>query len=228
MAFPYVLPMTSHGAAADQAGTVAADDLRSSVLLARAALRGVPDDAWGGQAAGLEWDRWETVEHLCDDLFSYALQIGPGRPPLDTHVPLAWERRRPGGPPNAIFVDRAAGPPGLLEVLEACGSILVAMVRVTSPQVRAYHVYGASDPAGFAAMGIVETLVHTYDVVTGLDLAWSPPGEVCERTLRRLFPEAPTDQDPWGTLLWATGRAELPGKARLTDWRWDGRPRSAR
>jgi hypothetical protein len=77
-------------------------------------------------------------------------------------------------------------------------------------------------------MGIVETLVHTYDVVVGLDLAWSPPGAVCERTLRRLFPEAPTDQEPWRTLLWATGRADLPGRVRLTDWRWDGRPRSGR
>jgi hypothetical protein len=74
-------------------------------------------------------------------------------------------------------------------------------------------------------MGIVETLVHTHDVVAGLEVPWSPPAEVCERALRRLFPDAPTGEDPWRTLLWATGRAELPGRPRLTDWRWDGRPR---
>ena len=203
---------------------VTADDLDRAVQLALATLREAPAGAWEGKAGSLEWDCWETVEHLSDDLFAYAAQIGPRKPPLDTHVPFAWERRRPGGPVNTIHVNRTAGPDGLLQVLDASGALLVAMVRTTAPAVRAHHVFGASDPEGFAAMGIVETLVHTHDLAEGLGLAWDPPGDLCSRVLTRLFPDAPGSTDPWPTLLWATGRAELPGHARRTTWRWYGEP----
>jgi hypothetical protein len=75
-------------------------------------------------------------------------------------------------------------------------------------------------------MGVVETLVHTGDLANGLGLTWEPPAALCARVLRRLFPDAPADTDPWRTLLWATGRAELPGRPRLTSWRWYGEPLS--
>ncbi|MGW0333228.1 maleylpyruvate isomerase N-terminal domain-containing protein [Streptomyces sp. NPDC003011] len=204
---------------------VTADDLGLAVRLAVAVLRRAPSAAWDAKAGSLEWDCWETVEHLSDDLFAYAVQLGPETPPLDGEVPFVWESRRPGGPANAVHADRAAGPEGLLQVLEASGALLVAMVRTKPPQTRAYHVFGVSDPEGFAAMGIVETLVHTHDLAQGLGLAWSPPADLCARVLVRLFPHAPWSTDPWTTLLWATGRAELPGHPRPTTWRWDGTPR---
>lgn len=203
-----------------------ADDLDFAVQLAVAVLREAPPAAWEGKAGSLEWDCWETVEHLSDDLFAYAAQLGPKAPPLDGEVPFVWESRRPGGPANAIHADRKAGPAGLLQVLEASGALLVAMVRTTSPQTRAHHVFGVSDPEGFAAMGIVETLVHTHDLAQGIGLAWNPPADLCSRVLARLFPDAPSSTDPWSALLWATGRAELPGRPRLTAWRWDGTPRA--
>jgi len=199
---------------------VTADDLDRAVQLALATLREAPSGAWEGKAGSLEWDCWETVEHLSDDLFAYAAQLGPRQPPLDGEVPFVWEPRRPGGPSNAIHADRSAGPAGLLQVLEASGALLIAMVRTTPPTIRAHHSFGASDPEGFAAMGIVETLVHTYDLAEGLGLAWTPPADVCARVLHRLFPDAPSDEEPWPTLLWATGRGELPGQGRLTSWRW--------
>jgi hypothetical protein len=142
---------------------------------------------------------------------SYAAQLGPRKPLLDASLPLARQARRPGGPASAVHVDRAAGPDGLLLVLEATGALLAAMVRTRQPQVRAYHAYGISDPEGFAAMGITETLVHTHDVAQGLALSWVPPADVCSRVLNRLFPDAPAGADSWVTLLWATGRGELPG-----------------
>jgi hypothetical protein len=209
------------------AGTVA-DHLRSVVDLALVALAQVPEDAWGSYAGALEWDRWETVEHLADDLFSYALQLGPATPRLDSVVPVSWRRQRPGGPANAISVDRATGPAGLLEVLDACGALLAAMVRVTPASVRSHHVFGASDSVGFATMGIVEALVHTFDAVEGLGVPWSPPAGICTRALERLFPDVPDGHDPWRTLLWATGRADRPGRTGRTDWRWDGRPPAER
>lgn len=205
---------------------VTADDLDLAVRLAVAVLREAPPDAWEAKAGSLEWDCWETVEHLSDDLFAYAAQLGPKTPPLDGEVPFVWESRRPGGPANAIHANREAGPAGLLQVLEASGALLVSMVRTTPPRTRAHHVFGVSDPEGFAAMGIVETLVHTHDLTRGLGLAWNPPAGLCARVLARLFPDVPESTAPWTTLLWATGRAELPGHPRLTTWRWDGTPRA--
>jgi hypothetical protein len=203
---------------------VTADDLDLAVQLAVTTLRDAPPAAWDGKAGSLAWDCWETVEHLSDALFSYAVQLGPKTPPLNGDVPFVCESRRPGGPAIAVHADPAAGPAGLLQVLEVSGALLVAMVRTTSSRVRAYHSDGVSDPEGFAAMGIVETLVHTDDLAEGLGLAWAPPADLCSRALARLFPDAPRTTDPWPTLLWATGRAELPGHPRLTTWRWYGTP----
>ncbi|URN18433.1 MULTISPECIES: hypothetical protein [Streptomyces] len=205
---------------------VTADDLALALRLAVAALRAAPPDAWDREAGPLEWDCWETAEHLSDDLFAYAVQLGPEEPPLDSEVPFAWESRRPGGPVNAVHADRAAGPAGLLRVLEASGALLVAMVRTAPPHVRAYHVHGVSDAEGFAAMGIVETLVHTHDLARGLGLDWDPPADLCARVLDRLFPNTPRPAAPWPVLLWATGRADLPGRPRPATWRWDGTPRA--
>ncbi|NUK13348.1 hypothetical protein HRW18_36485 [Streptomyces lunaelactis] len=217
--------MSQPAEAAASPSRVTADDLDQAVQLAVTALQEAPATAWGRKAGTLEWDCWETVEHLSDDLFAYAVQLGPRTPPLDGEVPFVWESRRPGGPGNAVHADRTAGPAGLLQVLEASGALLVAMVRTTPSHVRSYHGYGVSDPEGFGAMGIVETLVHTYDLAEGLGLVWDPPADLCARVLARLFPNAPVDTDPWLTLLWATGRTELDGRPRLTTWRWYGEPR---
>ncbi|GAA1227730.1 MULTISPECIES: hypothetical protein [Streptomyces] len=203
----------------------AADDLAHSVRLAVDTFGGAPGADWGVKAGPLEWDCWETAEHLADDLFAYAAQLGPSKPPLDTEVPFDWTRRRPDGPANVIFANRDAGPAGLLQVLDASGALLVAMVRTAAPETRAHHVFGLSDPAGFGAMGVVETLVHAHDIAEGLGLEWTPPAAVCARALARLFPDAPRGDDPWRTLLWATGRGELPDRERLTSWRWNAEVR---
>jgi len=201
-----------------------ADDLDHVVQLSLATLRPAEPADWDVPAGTLEWSCWETAEHLADDLFAYAAQLGPRTPPLDRQVPFVWVARRLGGPENVTFADRAAGVTGLLEVVEACGALLVAMVRTTPPSVRSHHSFGASDPAGFAAMGMVETLVHTHDIASGLGLPWTPPADPCGKVLTRLFPEAPADTDRWQTLLWATGRADLPSHPRVTSWRWHGTP----
>lgn len=203
---------------------VTAEDVQLAVRLAVTVLRAGTEADWSAPAGSLEWDCWDTVEHLSDDLFSYATQLGPETPPLTDGVPFDYTRRKPGGPANTVFARRDAGPAGLLRVLEASGALLVAMVRTASPDVRAWHPYGNSDPEGFAAMGIVETLVHLHDVAQGLGLSWEPPAGLCERVLRRLFRDVEVDAAPWPALLWATGRAELPGHPRRTAWKWNGVP----
>ncbi|MFI0723059.1 hypothetical protein [Streptomyces sp. NPDC021224] len=216
--------MTS--AAAHTPGPVTADDVTEAVRLSIAALREAPEDGWDAPAGDLTWTCWQTAEHLADDLFAYALQLGPERPPLTTHVPVTWHREFPGGPASTVFVERKEGTAGLLQVLDGCGALLAAMVRVTPPQVRAHHGFGAADPEGFAAMGVVETLVHVHDIAAGLGLPpFTPPPALCARTLHRLFPHAPADTDPWPALLWSTGRVALPDRPRQEKWRWYGEPR---
>nr|WSS68163.1 VOC family protein [Streptomyces sp. NBC_01175] len=203
---------------------VTADDVTLAVRLAVDTLAAPPVDDWHIPAGSLTWDCWETVEHLSDDLFAYAVQLGPRRPSLETEVPYRWAPDREGGPSNSVFADPGAGTAGLLQTLEASGALLTAMVRTASPDLRSYHSHGVSDPEGFAAMGIVETLVHTHDVAAGLSLSWTPPRDLCDRVLARLFPDAPDDEDRWTVLLWSTGRADLPGRAGVTSWRWHGAP----
>jgi hypothetical protein len=69
-------------------------------------------------------------------------------------------------------------------------------------------------------MGVVETLVHTYDIALGLGLDWRPPARLCAPVLARLFPDAPPG-DPSALLLWCTGRITLDGRPRREQWRWD-------
>ncbi|MFB9236249.1 hypothetical protein ACFFWC_11935 [Plantactinospora siamensis] len=202
-----------------------ADDVTRAAGLALETLATASHLDWQQPAGDLAWSCWETVEHMSDDLFAYAAQLGPANPSTSTHVPFGWQQRRPGGPALTIFVDPAEGPAGLLQVFETCAALLAAMVAATPPDRLSFHNYGASDPAGFAAMGVVEVLVHMHDVAAGLGLTWSPPADLCAVALRRLFPAAPSGDAPWPTLLWATGRADLPGLPAQTGWTWDGAPR---
>ncbi|GAA4251436.1 hypothetical protein GCM10022255_044070 [Dactylosporangium darangshiense] len=203
-------------------------DVRAATSLVRNAFADVPDDAWDRPAGTLSWSCWETVEHMADDLFAYAGQIAPADPPQDTYLPFAWHTQREGGPSSTIFVEREAGTLGLLRTLEACAAMLAGVVDAAPPTHRGWHPYGTSDACGFAAMGVVEVLVHAWDIADTVDRAWDPPRDLCQAVLDRLFTDLPSHPDPWQVLLWATGRADLPGHPPRKDWRWDGRPFSER
>src|ERR1700689_3667762 len=202
---------------------VTAADVTVAVQGAVSALACAPAEAWGHQAGSLEWDCWETVEHIADVLFAYATQLTPATP-QGGYVPIAMTSTRPGGAESAIHVDRATGTAGLLQALGACGALLVAMVTTAPPGTRGWHPHGTSDPEGFAAMGVTEILVHGHDAAQGLGVPGDPPDDLCGRVLSRLFPAAPADPPTWAALLWATGRGDLPGRPRLGDWRWYSEP----
>jgi hypothetical protein len=123
-------------------------------------------------------------------------------------------------------LDKDASSADALQFALAGSAILAAVVRSASPEARAYHPTGNADPAGFAAMGCAEVLVHGEDVARGLGLTLDPPREVCARTVARLFPHLGdvSDLDPWTALLWATDRVEVPGRQRQKGWRWQGAP----
>ncbi|MFF3239770.1 hypothetical protein [Micromonospora sp. NPDC002931] len=159
---------------------------------------------WSVPAGGLEWSCWTTATHVAHDLLAYAGQVA-GRPDA-AYLPFD------------LVVSPAAAPAEVLRVVAACGGLLRVAVDAAAPHTRAWH-FGPCDPAGFAAMGVAETLLHTDDIARGLGVPWQPPERLSAAVVRRLFPDAPAGPAPQ-VLRWLTGRGELPGRPRRTSWSW--------
>ncbi|SBT92002.1 Protein N-acetyltransferase, RimJ/RimL family [Streptomyces sp. DI166] len=189
-------------------GHTGGEHVRQAVAGSVALLRTAVDRDWEAvRAGGLEWSCRRTAEHIADDLIAYAGRLAAR---ADSSVPFD------------LTVDDGAGNEGVLQVIETMGALLVAAVRTAPRAVRAYHPYPfrSANRDGFAAMGVAEVLLHTRDIAEGLGLAYEPPAASAEYVLTTIFPEVRPDPDPWRTLLWATGRGELPGRAPVTEWRW--------
>ncbi|MFC8566519.1 GNAT family N-acetyltransferase [Streptomyces sp. NPDC057245] len=185
------------------------EQVEEAVAGAVALLRTAVDRDWEGARAGrLEWSCRYTAEHVAGDLIAYAGQLA-GRA-TTAYVPFE------------ITLDDGTGNEDVLHVVETTGALLAAAVRTTPREVRAFHPYPfrSANREGFAAMGVAEVLLHTHDIAEGLGLSYEPPAGLCADVLTRLFPHVRPGEDPWRTLLWATGRGELPGRAPVTEWRW--------
>jgi hypothetical protein len=180
-----------------------------------AALACYADRDWHQVSADdLEWSCQQTTLHMVDCLYFYTMQVVYGQ--VDDY--LCTE----------LALDDSGSPGRLLAALGAHAELLHRIARSADPDRRAHHSYGVSDPAGFAAMGVVETLIHTFDVVRGLNPAdpWRPPAPLAAPVIARLFPHAPSG-DPADVLLYCCGRAALGELPRQTEWQWDGTVRSA-
>jgi hypothetical protein len=176
----------------------------------RRALAPYLDADWSVPARGVDWTCYETAAHLADGWFAHAARIAG--------QPTEWFV------PATLTVDDPVTPVRLLQVFDACAELLRCAAIVTDAQSRAYHPWGASDPAGSVAMASAEALVHTWDIVGGLGGDWRPPDELARPVLDRIFPDAPAG--PAGdVLLWCCGRIALPDHPRQETWRWYGEPR---
>ncbi|MGW8064965.1 GNAT family N-acetyltransferase [Streptomyces ziwulingensis] len=185
------------------------DQVEEAVAGAVALLRTATDRDWEAVRAGrLEWSCRSTAEHVAGDLIAYAGRLA-GR---------ATEACVPSG----IALEEDTGNEDVLQVIETAGALLAATLRTTPREVRAFHPYPfrSADREGFAAMGITEVLAHTHDIAQGLGLAYEPPAGLCADVLARIFPHIRPHADPWRTLLWATGRGDLPGRPAVTGWHW--------
>ncbi|MET7483470.1 GNAT family N-acetyltransferase [Streptomyces sp. NPDC005538] len=188
---------------------IGAEQVEAAVAEAVALLRTATGLDWEKATAGrLEWSCRHTAEHIAGDLIAYAGQLA-GRP-QHAYVPFD------------ITFDEGTDNSGVLDVIETTGALLVAAIRTTPREVRAFHPYPfrGANREGFAAMGTAEVLLHTHDIAEGLGLAYEPAPELGEFVLTRIFPHVRPGPDHWRTLLWATGRGDLPGRAPVTDWRW--------
>jgi hypothetical protein len=182
----------------------AQSDVSAAVAeLARVLEPAVTQD-WTKSAGSLTWSCWKTAAHISHDLLAYAGQVAAL--PETAYLPFDL-RIRPD-----------ASPGELIEMVRACGGLLHSAVTTADPESRAWH-WGPCDPTGFAAMGVAEIVLHTYDIAQGLELDWVPPDTLCEPVLERLFPNAPSGPTAQA-LLWCTGRVELPGRPRLSSWVW--------
>lgn len=192
--------------------TVTADDLDAAITRVMDTLRPATGKDWSARAGQVEWDCWHTAEHIGDCLLSYAAQLVVQ--PDGRYVRFL------------ATVDKDASAAEALEFAETGGRILASTVRTAAPGTRAYHPTGMADPEGYAGMGCVEVLLHGQDIAQGLGVTFDPPRELCARLLTRMFPHHDREDpgDPWVELLWSTGRTELPGRARLTRWRWRAEP----
>ena len=158
---------------------------------------------WHVHAGSLEWSCWETAAHVAHDLVAYAGQVAGGA----TASYLPFDLVVAPSPPREV-----------LEVVAACGRLLRGTVEHAGPETFAWH-WGMSDAAGFAAMGVAETLVHTHDITQGLGVGWRPPESLSQLVVDRLLPNAPQGRAS-DVLLWATGRADLEGRPRVGEWVW--------
>ncbi|TWV40813.1 GNAT family N-acetyltransferase [Streptomyces misionensis] len=183
--------------------------MTEAVAWCAAVLREAVGRDWRAVRAGrLEWDCHTTAVHVADDLVAYAANLA-GRA-QDAYLPFD------------LTLHEDTGNADLLHVVETTGALLAAAVQTAPPGLRAFHPYPfrSADRDGFAAMGVAEVLLHTHDMAEGLGLSYEPPAELAEAVLGTLFPHVRPGPEPWPTLLWATGRGELPGRDPVTEWRW--------
>jgi hypothetical protein len=185
---------------------VTGEDLRRAAAAVREVFAGAQPSAavpiMGSDVAGVAW-------HLVSVLVWYAQDLAAG--PEETG---AFELTRRSD----------AGLPVLLRQLDAAATVLARTVDGAGPDERGWHDWGIADASGFAGMGCAELLVHAGDVAEGLGRPWTPPADLADAVLARLFPWAPADGDPATALRWATGRTLLPGREPVTSWRWHCAP----
>jgi uncharacterized protein (TIGR03083 family) len=175
----------------------------------QAFLGGTVDRDWTRRIPDMEWTVAQAVAHIGEILLWYATDLAAGPRELS-----AMDLR----------VRPEAAPPDLVAMLGSYATVLARVIDGAAHAARGWHPFGLADTSGFAAMACDELLVHTGDAARGLGLPFTPSTRLSRATLRRLFPWAPTDADPWQALLWANGRVDLPGQERQTGWRWHCAP----
>lgn len=175
------------------------------------ALQSALGESWDVPSGDVTWSCRDTAAHVADDLFSYASQVLAQ--PADGYLPIE------------VVVDKDATNRQLMDAVVMCGALLQNAVVLTPSSSRGWHPNGTSDPHGFAAMGAVEVLVHTYDIAQGLGFEWRPPTDLSRAVLDRLFPDAP-EGAPGDVLLYCCGRAPLGTLPRKTSWAWDSSVRA--
>ena len=173
---------------------------------------------WNITTPDLIWSQSQTAIHTMRACLEYSFQVVGSR--MDTYQPVLFEKKE------------AAAGSDYLTMIPTAARVLHHVVAMASPSDRAWHAYGISDPTGFAAMGVVEVSVHTFDLAKGFGDDFTPLDGPSAFAIKRLFIDTVETNDafkeerPGRQLLWYAGRIELAGLERRQGWKWNGLVRS--
>jgi hypothetical protein len=169
---------------------------------------------WEIATPDLDWTQSQTAIHTMRACLEYTYQVVGKR--MDTYQPVLFDKK-----------DKAT-PAEYLPMISTASRILQKAIKDADVTDRAWHAYGVSDPIGFAAMGVVEVSVHTYDLAKGFGISFVPNNVAAQFAIERLFSgttEFPNHDTSGELLLWLAGRIELSGTPRRQGWKWNGVPR---
>jgi hypothetical protein len=169
---------------------------------------------WEIATPDLDWTQSQTAIHTMRACLEYSYQVVGKR--LDTYQPILFDKKE------------KATPPEYLPMITTAARVLEKVVKDADPADRAWHAYGTSDAVGFAAMGVVEVSIHTYDLAKGFGIDFMPNSDAAKFAIDRIFSgttEYPAHQSQGELLLWLAGRTELSGVPRRQGWKWNGAPR---
>jgi hypothetical protein len=124
---------------------------------------------WSRRAGTIEWS--STLEHL--GLLAYSQQLA---------------LRAEAFTPVALTIRSGASIEALMWTVEVGAHTLAEVAKAAPTHARGFHPAGLSDAEGFVAMAIDELLIHTYDIATGLEIAFVPDPTAVLHALNRLFP----------------------------------------
>lgn len=168
--------------------------------LADHAFRELVDRDWSVPAGGLDWSCRQTLDHIVDCVFSYALQLAArsssGFLPFN---PLH-------ATPEASIHDLIAGFDGVAQMFcDVAGNAPPGTVASDGVLVLAVD--------DWCARAAYEVGLHTYDIVTGLGARWQMPDDLCGAITASdalwMFDRtaAVAGDTPWAGLLAGSGRA---------------------
>ena len=133
--------------AADEFAAVSAHSTSDS-------LAGVVDLDWSVTAGALDWTCSQTVDHMVDCVFSYAMQFAA---------------RASGGflPFHELHALPEATPSDLVQGLGAVEAMFIAVLRCTPSNATASDGFVELGVTDWAQRGAYEVLLHTHDVLEG-------------------------------------------------------------
>jgi uncharacterized protein (TIGR03083 family) len=182
-----------------------ATDVRAAAEQCARFLSAAVDADWGASIPDMDWSVAQAIAHAAEGPLWYAFDLSAGEREVST---------------MELRIKPESAPAALIATLVTASRIVAQVIAAAPPTARGFHPLGQADPSGFAAMACDELLIHTNDAARGLGRRFTPDPTLCAHVLARLFPEAPTDVASWDGLRWANGRIALPGRPRLTKWRW--------
>ncbi|MGD0380804.1 MAG: hypothetical protein ABSC30_12550 [Acidimicrobiales bacterium] len=176
----------------------------TALALSTACIGRVVDMDWSVPAGTLDWTCWQTVDHMVDCVFSFAMQLSAQAP--SGFLPF-----------NELHALTEAAPSDLHLGLEAVGYMFSAVLRSVPPGRSASDGVVDLGVTDWARRGGYELLLHTHDVSEGLGVAFEPPASMCawilgSRSLWMFARERAENADsPWMALLTGSGRHSESG-----------------